>query len=73
MRLRVTSIIYIDRLYMPGEYVRVDKGLADKLVSLGVAEPVVAPKPTEPVPAAAPEAFQEQAAEPQVKSRRRKE
>ena len=73
MRVRVTSIVYIDRLYVPGEYVQVDKGLADKLVSMRVAEPVVEPKATEPVPAVAPEASQEQAAEPQAKPRRRKE
>jgi hypothetical protein len=78
MRLRVTSIVYIDRLYVPGEYVQVDKALADRLVSLGVAEPVAEPKAAEPVPAEAPEASQEQAAEPQVtepqaKPRRRKE
>jgi hypothetical protein len=73
MRLRVTSIVYIDRLYVPGEYVQVDKGLADKLVSMRVAEPVAEPKATEPVPAEAPEVSQEQAAEPQAKPRRRKE
>lgn len=86
MRVRVTSIVYIDRLYVPGEYVQVDKGLADKLVSMRAAEPVVEPKwtstkyldtdvrqATEPVPAEAPEASREQAAEPQAKPRRRKE
>jgi hypothetical protein len=73
MRLRVTSIVYIDRLYLPGEYVRVDKALADKLVSLRVAEPAVEPKATKPVPAEALEVSQEQAAEPQAKPRRRKE
>jgi hypothetical protein len=73
MRVRVTSIVYIDRLYMPGEYVQVDKGLADRLMSMRTAEPVVESKATEPVPAEAPEASHEQAAEPQAKPRRRKE
>ncbi len=73
MRLLVTNIVYIDRLYVPGEYVEVDKALADRLVSLGVAEPVVEPKATEPVPAEALESSQEQAAEPRDKPRRRKE
>jgi hypothetical protein len=73
MRLRVTNVIYIDRLYVPGEYIQVDEDLADKLVSMRVAEPVVEPNATEPVPAEAPYASQEQAADPQAKPRRRKE
>lgn len=73
MRLMVTGIVYIDRLYLPGEYVQIDEDLADRLVSMQVAEPVVEPKATEPVPAEALEASQEQAAEPQAKPRRRKE
>ena len=38
MRVRMTTIVYIDRLYMPGTYVQVDNDLAYRLISLQAVE-----------------------------------
>lgn len=75
MRVKLLKVVYVrDGLRASGEVLELDRETANRLVSLGAAEllePVKEAKVTEPV--LAEEASEEPAAEPQVKSKRRKE
>lgn len=75
MRVKLLKAVYVrDGLHAPGEVLELDQEIANGLVLLGAAEPlepVVEAKAAEPVPAEG--ASEEQAAEPQTRSKRRKE
>lgn len=75
MRVKLLKTVYVrDGLHAPGEVLELDQEIANGLVLLEAAEPlepVAEAKVAEPV--LTKEASEEQVAEPQAKSKRRKE